>query len=54
MLRGNLLEHPLPNTMQSPAAGSGQIHASGVSSATFGSEVSLGQYCGSRALEYSM
>lgn len=42
MVRGTLLEHPLPSTMQSSVAGSGQIHASDVSSASFGSEVSLG------------
>ncbi|XP_030483052.2 protein TRANSPARENT TESTA 9 [Cannabis sativa] len=41
MLRGNLLEHPLLCKAQSLASTSGQIHSSDVSSATFGSEVSL-------------
>lgn len=39
--RGSLLEDLLPNTMHGPAAGSGQTHASEVSSASFGSVVSL-------------
>ena len=39
---GSLLEDLLPNTMHGPAAGSGQTHASEVSSASFGSVVSLG------------
>ncbi|XP_062112532.1 protein TRANSPARENT TESTA 9-like isoform X2 [Humulus lupulus] len=41
MLRGNSLENPLLCQTESPASSSGQIHSSDVSSATFGSEVSL-------------
>ncbi|PON70083.1 hypothetical protein PanWU01x14_082580 [Parasponia andersonii] len=41
MLKGNMPEHLVPNKMLTPASGSGQIHASDVSSASFGSEVSL-------------
>lgn len=44
ILTGDLLEYPLPNTTQITAADSGGTHASDVSSASFGSEVSLGCY----------
>ncbi|KAF3442728.1 hypothetical protein FNV43_RR16645 [Rhamnella rubrinervis] len=42
ILTGDLVEYPLPSTTQSAAADSGTTHASDVSSASFGSEVSLG------------
>ncbi|XP_015898856.3 protein TRANSPARENT TESTA 9 isoform X1 [Ziziphus jujuba] len=42
ILTGNLLEYPLLNSVPSTATDSGRTHASDVSSASFGSEVSLG------------